>query len=103
MKELTPKQAWEQYCGEDIEFFVSLFKADEINDITEMCRIYAQDIPVLFEKLFDQDQLNKIANLMEQHINEVGYDENKLLSKEELDKMWEEEAKAIISLVKKNW
>lgn len=100
MKKLTPQQAWDFYCGDSIELFISLSREMGITDVKEMCRIYAQDIPKLFERLFTQDYLDNIAKLLEQHIKEKGYDESKLLSRKQLDELWDKEVNAIISIVK---
>lgn len=101
MPKLTPEQAWEYYVGDSIELFISLFQESGITDVKEMCKLYAKDIPVLFERPYAQDQLDHIAELLEQYVGEKGYDKNKLYSKEELDELWDKEVSAIISLVKK--
>jgi hypothetical protein len=102
MPKLTPEQAWEYYVGDSIELFISLFRESGITDVKEMCKLYAKDIPVLFERPYAQDQLDRIAELLEQYVSEKGYDENKLYSKKELDELWDREVSAIVSLVKKH-
>lgn len=102
MSKLTPEQAWEQYCGDSVELFVSLFNESGVTDVREMCRLYAKDIPVLFERPYAQDQLDRIAELLEQYVSDEGYNENKLYSKKELDELWDREVSAIVSLVKKH-
>ncbi|HCW04289.1 MAG TPA: hypothetical protein DGK91_07035 [Clostridium sp.] len=100
-QKLTPEMAWEQYFGEPVELFISLFHNEGVTDVTEMCQKYANDIPTIFEQLYAQTQLDHIAKLMEQYINKVGYNESKLYTPEQLDELWDNEVNAILRLISK--
>ena len=100
MKMLTAKQAWETYVDEPVELFISLYQADGVTDITEMCREFASNIPLNTKKLYSVEQLDTLACLFQQHIQDVGYDENKLYSKKEIEKMWDDEVGAILKITR---
>ena len=100
-QKLTPKLAWDQYVDMSIELFVSHFIIDGITDVGEMCLLYKQDIPSIFEQLYTQDQLDRIGELLEQYIKEKGYDESKLYTAEQLEQIFQEQANEIIAVLRR--
>ncbi|MGB4311295.1 MAG: hypothetical protein WBJ17_00030 [Natronincolaceae bacterium] len=93
-KNLTPKLAWEHYVGTSVELFLSNFREDGIHDIKEMCRDYAQEVPMMASGLFSQDQIDLIGNLIMEYIMEYakergGIDNLRLYTAQELDDIFD--------------
>ena len=92
-KNLTPKKAWIKFVGTSEEMFLSNFRPE--TDIKKMCKIYAQELPIVFEYekiLFTDRQIEEIENLilthLENYIKSKGGVENlDLFTEEELDIM----------------
>lgn len=96
-RNLTPKNAWNQFVSTTEEIFISNYMAERtpITDIKKMCKVYAEELPIIFEYekiLFSDKQLKEIEKLLTEHlesyiIDKGGIDKLELLTEAELDDM----------------
>ena len=108
-KNLTPKKAWIEFVGTSEEMFLSNFRPE--TDIKKMCKIYAQELPIVFEYekiLFTDRQIEEIENLilthLENYIKSKGGVENlDLFTEEELDIMLRQDYEMIIYGLSQRW
>lgn len=108
-KNLTPKKAWIEFVGTSEEMFLSNFRPEK--DIKKMCKIYAQELPMVFEYekiLFSDRQIEEIENLilthLENYIKSKGGVENlELYTEEELDIMLQQDYEIIVDSLSQRW
>lgn len=96
-RNLTPKNAWNQFVSTSEEVFISNYMAEKtpITDIKKMCKAYAEELPIIFEYekiLFSDRQLKELEKLLTEHlenyiVDKGGIDKLELLTEAELDKM----------------
>ncbi len=71
-KNLTPENAWIEFVGTSEKMFLSNFRYEVPEmDIKKMCKIYAQELPIVFEYegiLFSDKQIEEIENLLVTHL-----------------------------------
>lgn len=69
---LTPAQAWEGYVGPQSpqEFVQIAVERDGIDDIDEICRRYASDLPNMFEGFASRLTTDEIAGLLAEYIRQ---------------------------------
>ena len=108
-KNLTPRKAWEDFVGMSEEMFLSNFRYEVPEmDIGKMCKIYTQELPIIFETdrvsegiLFTDNQLEEIEKLLVIHLE--GYIESKggiknliLYTEEELEEIQQQQYEIIL-------
>ena len=96
-RNLTPKQAWNQFVSTSEEIFISNYMAEKtpIADIKKMCKAYVEELPIIFEYekiLFSDKQIKEIEKLLTDHLESYiadkgGIDKLELLTEAELDHM----------------
>lgn len=97
IKNLTPRKTWDLYVSTSEEIFISNYMAERtpITDIKEMCKLYAEELPIIFEYekiLFSDKQLKDIEKLLTKHLEgyiagKGGINKIELLTEVELDAM----------------
>ena len=115
-KKLTPGKAWEDFVGMSEEMFLSNFRYEVPEmDIEKMCKIYTQELPIIFETdrvsegiLFTDNQLEEIEKLLVIHLE--GYIESKggiknliLYTEEELEKIQQQQYESIVDSLSQRW
>lgn len=102
---MTPAIAWKNFVGTSEEMFLSNFRY-EVPDmnIEKMCRLYAQELPIVFEYeqiLFSDTQIEEIEGLLLTHLSSYiekkgGLDKLDLYTEEELDEMLRQDHEEIM-------
>ena len=93
-EKLTPALAWQQYVDTPVEMFVSNFYLDGVVEISQMCQIYASELPIIFKgQLFEQWQIERIAELLDTYMTDYiekrgGIDKLELYSEGELEEIF---------------
>lgn len=90
-KNLSPKKAWDVFADMEEERFIAFMRP--ITNIKEMCRVYASELPMVFDYekiLFTQRQIKEIEGLLYDHLsnfveNKGGYDKLDLMTEEEIE------------------
>ena len=71
---MTPGIAWKNFVMTSEEMFLSNFRHEVPEmDIEKMCKIYAQELPIVFEYeqiLFSDKQINEIEKLLVTHLSD---------------------------------
>ena len=101
-RNLTPKKAWIEFVGTSEEMFLSNFRPE--TDIKKMCKIYSQELPMVFEYekiLFSDRQIEESENLILTHLENYikgkgGIENLELYTEEELDIMLQQDYEKII-------
>ncbi len=104
-KNLTPENAWIEFVGTSEKMFLSNFRYEVPEmDIKKMCKIYAQELPIVFEYegiLFSDKQIEEIKNLLVTHLANYikkngGIENLELYTEEELDIMLKQDYEIIL-------
>lgn len=112
VKNLSPKQAWQEFAGSSEEVFLSNFRHEVPEmDIRKMCRIYAKDIPWTYSCdgiFFTTEELKKIEKLLLTHLegyieSKGGLDKLDLVSEEELERMARRSYEEIVEGLAQNY